>query len=146
MRQSACLVFNPIFVDDYFVCLCWGFTAQSTTRSCRAGQLIVALFLSKLRPYMLCSLIARRFIGPQTQWQPRHKAFYQWVGARWDVFDATLRGLAIVLFSCGSRCYFGYEHFIWVSLQVILNCFICFLCWKLQTEVGNRYASRTIII
>ena len=24
-----------------FVCLCWSFTAQSTTRSCRAGQLIV---------------------------------------------------------------------------------------------------------
>ena len=33
-----------------FVCLCWSFTAQSTTRSCRAGQLIVALFLGRLRP------------------------------------------------------------------------------------------------
>ena len=32
------------------VCLCWSFTAQSTTRSCRAGQLIVALFLGTLRP------------------------------------------------------------------------------------------------
>ena len=31
-------------------CLCWSFTAQSTTRSCRAGQLIVALFLGRLRP------------------------------------------------------------------------------------------------
>ena len=30
-----------------FVCLCWSFTAQSTTRSCRAGQLIVALFLGR---------------------------------------------------------------------------------------------------
>ena len=29
-------------------CLCWGFTAQSTTRSCRAGQLIVVLFLGRL--------------------------------------------------------------------------------------------------
>ena len=28
--------------------LCWGFTAQSTTRSCRAGQLIVVLFLGRL--------------------------------------------------------------------------------------------------
>ena len=33
-----------------FVCLCWSFTAQSTTRSCRAGQLIVAQFLGRLRP------------------------------------------------------------------------------------------------
>ena len=33
-----------------FVFLCWGFTAQSTTRSCRAGQLIVVLFLGRLRP------------------------------------------------------------------------------------------------
>ena len=33
-----------------FVCLCWSFTAQSTTRSCRAGQLIVALFLGRLTP------------------------------------------------------------------------------------------------
>ena len=33
-----------------FVCLCWNFTAQSTTRSCRAGQLIVTLFLGRLRP------------------------------------------------------------------------------------------------
>ena len=30
-------------------CLCWSFTAQSTTRSRRAGQLIVALFLGRLR-------------------------------------------------------------------------------------------------
>ena len=33
-----------------FVCLCWDFTAQATTRSCWAGQLIVALFLGRLRP------------------------------------------------------------------------------------------------
>ena len=33
-----------------FVCLCLGFTAQSTTRSCRASQLIVVLFLGRLRP------------------------------------------------------------------------------------------------
>ena len=33
-----------------FVQVCWSFTAQSTTRSCRAGQLIVALFLGRLRP------------------------------------------------------------------------------------------------
>ena len=32
------------------VCLCWSFTTRSTTRSCRAGQLIVALFLGRLRP------------------------------------------------------------------------------------------------
>ena len=32
------------------VCLCWSFTAQSTTRSCRAGQLTLALFLGRLRP------------------------------------------------------------------------------------------------
>ena len=32
-------------------CLCWSFTAQSTTRSCRAGQLIMALFLGRLRPF-----------------------------------------------------------------------------------------------
>ena len=30
--------------------LYWGFTAQSTTRSCRAGQLIMVLFLGRLRP------------------------------------------------------------------------------------------------
>ena len=30
--------------------LCWSFIAQSATRSCRAGQLIVALFLGRLRP------------------------------------------------------------------------------------------------
>ena len=33
-----------------YVCLCWGFTAQSTMRSSRAGQLIVVLFLGWLRP------------------------------------------------------------------------------------------------
>ena len=32
-----------------FVCVV-SFTAQSTTRSCQAGQLIVALFLGRLRP------------------------------------------------------------------------------------------------
>ena len=37
----------PILI---IVCLCWSFTAQSTTRSCRAGQLKVALFLGRLRP------------------------------------------------------------------------------------------------
>ena len=31
------------------LCLCWSFTTQSATRSCRAGQLIVALFLGRLR-------------------------------------------------------------------------------------------------
>ena len=30
--------------------LCWGFTAQSTMKSCRAGQFIVVLFLDRLRP------------------------------------------------------------------------------------------------
>ena len=34
----------------HFVCLCWSFTAQSTMRSCRAGQLTVTLFLGRLRP------------------------------------------------------------------------------------------------
>ena len=33
-----------------FCILYWSFTAQSITRSCRAGQLIVALFLGRLRP------------------------------------------------------------------------------------------------
>ena len=33
-----------------FVCLCLGFMAQSTTRLCRASQLIVVLFLGRLRP------------------------------------------------------------------------------------------------
>ena len=37
----------PILI---MVCLCWSFTVQSTVRSCRAGQLIVALFLGRLRP------------------------------------------------------------------------------------------------
>ena len=37
-----------------FVCLCWGFTAQSTTRSCRASQLIVVLF-----QYMVCCVLKR---------------------------------------------------------------------------------------
>ena len=32
------------------ICLCWGFTAQSTIRSCQASQLIVVLFLGRLRP------------------------------------------------------------------------------------------------
>ena len=40
-----------LFSVFLFVCLCWSFTAQSTRRSCRAGQLIVALFLGRLRPY-----------------------------------------------------------------------------------------------
>ena len=35
-------------LGNSFVCLCWGFTVQSTTRSCRAGQLIVVLFLGRL--------------------------------------------------------------------------------------------------
>ena len=43
-------VFYTIPNPNYLFCLCWGFTAQSTTRSCRAGQLIVALFLGRLRP------------------------------------------------------------------------------------------------
>ena len=39
------------FFFNLIVCLCWSFTAQSTTRSCRTGQLIMALFLAKLRPF-----------------------------------------------------------------------------------------------
>ena len=41
------------------VVLCWGFTAQSTTRSCRAGQLIVVLFLGRLRPSKRITSIKR---------------------------------------------------------------------------------------
>ena len=33
-----------------FVCLCWSFTAQPTTRSCRGSQLIAALFQGRIRP------------------------------------------------------------------------------------------------
>ena len=41
------------FILCVCVCVCvrvGGFTAESTTRSCRAGQLIVALYLGRLRP------------------------------------------------------------------------------------------------
>ena len=39
-----------IIVYVKFGNFCVSFMAQSTTRSCRAGQLIVALFLGRLRP------------------------------------------------------------------------------------------------
>ena len=39
------LTITVAFARLVFVCLCWSFTAQSTTRSCRSGQLIVTLFL-----------------------------------------------------------------------------------------------------
>ena len=42
--------FKMQYMYSYMFCLCWGFTAQSTTRSCQAGQLIVVLFLGRLRP------------------------------------------------------------------------------------------------
>ena len=38
------------YLFSFCFCLCWSFTAESTTRSCRAGQLIVALFLGRLNP------------------------------------------------------------------------------------------------
>ena len=37
------------FKNIDFVCLRWSFMALPTTRSCRASQLIVALFLDRLR-------------------------------------------------------------------------------------------------
>ena len=39
-----------LVIHELYVCLCWDFTAQSTTRSCRAGQLIVVPYLGRLRP------------------------------------------------------------------------------------------------
>ena len=57
MDVKGCLICNcgtcklpQRYELEYFVCLCWSFTAQSTTRSCRANQLIVALLLGRLRP------------------------------------------------------------------------------------------------
>ena len=38
-------------VFNFKVTLCWSFTAQSRNRSCRAGQLIVVLFLGRLIHY-----------------------------------------------------------------------------------------------
>ena len=48
--SALCFCLHLLFelFDDHY--LCWGFTAQSTTMSCRAGQLIVVLFLGRLRP------------------------------------------------------------------------------------------------
>ena len=55
--RSTCIMYvckliclAKIIFAASFLCLSWSFTAQSTTRSCRAGQLIVALFLGRLRP------------------------------------------------------------------------------------------------
>ena len=36
--ERACNLVKLLCDRIGFVCLCWGFTAQSTTRSCRAGQ------------------------------------------------------------------------------------------------------------
>ena len=52
-----------------FVCLCWGFTAQSTTRSCRAGELIVVLFLGRLRPSKRLTSTKRGRPRQYSNWQ-----------------------------------------------------------------------------
>ena len=44
--RSVCLI-CPF---SLFVCWYWSFTTQSITRLCRAGHLIEALFLDRLRP------------------------------------------------------------------------------------------------
>ena len=49
---------NKVFFFFFFF-LCWDFTAQSTTRSCRAGQLIVVLFLGRLRLSFVCLEVLR---------------------------------------------------------------------------------------
>ena len=49
-NQSFVLGFYSPVNNEVMWSLCWGFTAQSTTRSCQAGQLIVVLFLGRLRP------------------------------------------------------------------------------------------------
>ena len=47
VRISPFLHLGKYMNKASFVCLCWSFTAQSTMRSCRAGKLIVALFLGR---------------------------------------------------------------------------------------------------
>ena len=54
LQVSKKCLWSPIlynFFHDliYSFVLCWGFTVQSTTRSCRAGQLIAVLFPGRLR-------------------------------------------------------------------------------------------------
>ena len=42
-------IYDTSFQTARNVSLCWDFLAQSTTRSCWAGQLIVVLFLDRFR-------------------------------------------------------------------------------------------------
>ena len=57
LSLQTCMSRRPDNVGIWcFVLVCvMSFAAQSTTRSCRAGQLIVALFLGRLRPKRLTS-------------------------------------------------------------------------------------------
>ena len=44
------VIFSRLQEKEDFICLCRGFMTKSTIRSCRAGQLVVVLFLGRLRP------------------------------------------------------------------------------------------------
>ena len=96
MRQSACLVFNPITVNNF------------------------------------ASLFARRWIGRQTLWWPRHKAIYfSWLGPE---LSCLLLGPPMF------KCWFSFALvFQWVArdprdLQVSVATRFCWVLISVSSE------------
>ena len=82
---------------------------------------------------MLHSLIARRRVGPQTQWRPLLKILNQQVGAWRYVFGLARRGSTI--------CF----HLLWHTVELAMSTRLClswrliwFLCFRFEalTELG----------
>ena len=122
MQQSACLVVNPITVNNF-----------------------------------ASLLIARRWVGRQTQWWPRHKAIYfSWLGPELFClllgppgFNCWFSFAPVVLFDTPgiSRC--RSQHVVSVESSSLFHdsIYLWFIClpWWSTDELENLHADRTTI-
>ena len=109
---------------------------------------------------LLPSLIARRWVGLQTQWWPRHKAIYfSWVGPELFCLLLGPPGFQLLVFFCSSvpvvlfdtsgisRC--RSQHVVSVKSSFLFHhsiylWFICFPWWSID-GIENLHADRTTV-
>ena len=85
------------------------------------GRLNASL-LTQYRLAMLLSLIARRRVGPQTQWRPRHKAFINGLGLYAVSLAWSTVVQLVVSFNSGLQWGISQEHSFFDSSQWSIWC------------------------
>ena len=107
------------------------------------GRLHAGLLTQPRLIAMLHSLIAQRWVWPQTQWRPGHKAFTSGFGL--DAMSLAWPTVVqlVVSFNSGLQWGMSQEYSFFVSS--VIDLILCFCCDAL-TELGSFYANRTFYV